>query len=214
MEFEEQRKKIIEHLKESGYLKDKNVERAMMKVPREFFIQKEYEQYAYSDTPLSIPGEQTISAMHMYSIMLCAVKPKQSEKILEIGTGSGYGACLLKEIVGNGKVITMEIVPKLVKLSRRNIKKFGAKDITVIEGDGSKGYDKEMPYDIIIITAACPKIPEHLIYQLKHDGRMIAPVGKHVQDLILIEKHKNGKTITKNLGSCMFVKLKGIYGYK
>jgi len=216
-DLEKQKLHTIKNLEREGRLKTLEIKKAMLKVKRELFVLPEYKEDAWLDTPLPIVGNATISAPHMYAIMLEAVKPKKGEKVLEIGAGSGYGAALLRELVGKrGKVITIEIVPEVCEFARRNLRKAGYRDVKVICGDGSLGYEKEAPYDVIISTAACPEIPRTWIKQLKVGGRLISPVGGIYsgQDLIYMEKKRKGKLKIENLGPVIFLPLKGRFGFR
>lgn len=214
-ELEKQKREVLAHLEAIGRLKSPEIKRAMLKVRRELFVLPEYKEEAWVDAPLPIVGKATISAPHMYVIMLEAVKLKPGEKVLEVGSGSGYGAALIKEIVKRGKVITIEIVPEVCEFARKNLKRAGYKTVKVICGDGSQGFPKEAPYDSIIVTASCPEIPKPLIEQLKVGGRLVAPVGgiSGGQDLIYLEKTKEGIK-TENLGPVIFLELKGKYGWR
>lgn len=215
--FEKQRMEVVEHLERIGYIKDPRIKKAMLKVKRELFVTQDYKRDAYVDMPLPIPGGATISAPHMYAITLKAVKLKKGEKVLEIGSGSGYGAALINELVGSeGRTITVEIIPEVCGFAIKNLKKTGYKNVKVIRGDGSLGYEKDAPYDAIIVTAACPEIPKPLVNQLKTGGRLVAPVGgiSSGQDLIYLEKTKEGEIKTRNLGGVIFLPLTGKHGYK
>jgi protein-L-isoaspartate(D-aspartate) O-methyltransferase len=213
-ELEKQKLETIENLKREGRLKSKEIIEAMLKVKRELFVLPEYKNEAWLDTPLPIVSGATISAPHIYAIMLEAVKLKPGEKVLEIGSGSGYGAALIKEIVKKGKVITIEINPEVYEFAKNNLKKAGYKNIKVVLGDGSLGYEEEAPYDAIISTAAAPKIPKPWIDQLKEGGRLISPViTAFGQELIYLEK-KDNRIKTKNLGPVVFLELLGKYGKK
>jgi protein-L-isoaspartate(D-aspartate) O-methyltransferase len=180
---------------------------AMRKVPRHLFIPEEYQDQAYKDYPLPIGYGQTISQPFIVAYMTEALKPGKKMKALEIGTGSGYQAAVLAEIVD--KVFTIEIVPELAAESAERLKKLGYDNVTCKFGDGYQGWPEQAPFDIIIITAAAEKIPQPLISQLAENGRLIIPVGAPaaVQELILITK-KNGKTIEKRLTYVRFVPFK------
>ena len=180
---------------------------AMRKVPRHLFMPKEYQDQAYNDYPLPIGYGQTISQPFIVAYMTDALKPGRKMKALEIGTGSGYQAAVLAEIVD--KVFTIEIVPELAAESAERLKKMGYDNVTCKFGDGYQGWPEQAPFDIIIITAAAEKIPQPLISQLAENGRLIIPVGAPaaVQELILITK-KNGKTIEKRLTYVRFVPFK------
>lgn len=180
---------------------------AMRKVPRHLFMPEEYQDQAYNDYPLPIGYGQTISQPFIVAYMTDALKPGRKMKALEIGTGSGYQAAVLAEIVD--KVFTIEIVPELAAESAERLKKLEYDNVTCKFGDGYQGWPEQAPFDIIIITAAAEKIPQPLISQLAENGRLIIPVGAPaaVQELILITK-KNGKTIEKRLTYVRFVPFK------
>jgi protein-L-isoaspartate(D-aspartate) O-methyltransferase len=204
---------MIKKLINEGYANEE-VANAMRKVKRELFVPSGYSLYAYYDTPLPIGYGQTISAPSIVAIMTRVLDIKKGMKVLEIGAGSGYQAAIIAELVGeNGTVYTIERIPELVKIAEENIKKLNYKNVKIICGDGSLGYEKESPFDRIIITAAVPEIPQTLIKQLKKDGKLVAPVGSiYFQDLTLIEKNDEIKE-TKIL-PVMFVPLIGKYGFK
>ena len=203
---------LINYWLNSKTITDKRVINAFKKIPRENFLPKNLKEYAYEDRPLPILKQQTISQPTTIMIMTQALEVKQGNKILEIGAGSGYQSALLSILVGKkGRIFTIEIIPELVKFAKNNLKNF--KNVEVIQGDGSKGYKKQSPYDRIIITAACPQIPGSLIEQLKTDGILIVPIGNiYSQKMLKIIKKKN-QIITKDLGDFMFVPLKGKYGF-
>ena len=180
---------------------------AMKKVPRHLFIPKEYEDEAYNDYPLPIGHGQTISQPYIVAYMTEVLKPGSKMKALEIGTGSGYQAAILAEIVS--KVYTIEIVPELAKEADERLKKLGYKNIFCKYGDGYQGWPEFAPFDLIIVTAAAEKIPQPLIDQLAENGRLVIPVGaaSGVQELQLVSK-KKGKIETKNLTFVRFVPFK------
>lgn len=217
MGLEEERKKLVDKLVREGILKSEAVIEAFLKVPREEFVPRHLRRLAYADTPLPIGYGQTISAPHMVAIMTEALAPRRGHKVLEVGTGSGYQAAILAEIVGDeGHVWTIERIPALAKFARENLRRASyAKRVTVIIGDGSKGYPGAMPYDRIIVTAAAPDVPEPLIEQLAPGGRLVIPVGdSFVQRLLVVEKHPDG-SVEKRWGTyCVFVPLIGEYGFK
>ncbi|HUV00248.1 MAG TPA: protein-L-isoaspartate(D-aspartate) O-methyltransferase [Bacteroidales bacterium] len=178
--------------------------KAMRKVQRHLFIPKEYEREAYDDNPLPIGYGQTISQPYIVAYMTEVVRPTLKKKALEIGTGSGYQAAVLAEVVD--KVYTIEIVPELARESTERLKKLGYNNIICKYGDGYKGWPEQAPFDIIIVTAAPEQIPQPLIDQLAENGRLVIPVGppSAVQELILLEK-KNGKIEKSRLTFVRFV---------
>jgi protein-L-isoaspartate(D-aspartate) O-methyltransferase len=181
-----------------------DVLRAMRKVPRHLFVSKEYQNDAYGDYPLPIGHGQTISQPYIVAYMTAVVKPDKRKKVLEIGTGSGYQAAVLGEIVDT--VYTIEIVPELAVESASRLKNMGYNNIICKSGDGYNGWQEHSPFDIIIVTAAAPEIPKPLIDQLGENGRLVIPVGKpgELQDLILLVK-KKGKIEKKQLSIVRFV---------
>ncbi|MBW9223796.1 protein-L-isoaspartate O-methyltransferase [Methanothermococcus sp. SCGC AD-155-E23] len=205
---------VVERLKREGYIKSEKVIQALLKVPREEFLPEGLKEYAYVDTPLSIGYGQTISAIHMVGMMCEALDLKEGQKVLEVGTGSGYHAAVVAEIVGkDGLVVTVERIPELAERARKVLKKLGYDNVIVVCGDGTLGYPPLAPYDRIYVTAAGPKIPKPLIEQLKDGGKMVIPVGKDLQELILLEK-RGGKIFKKKLCEVAFVPLIGEEGWK
>ena len=208
------KEQLVEHWISSGIIKDKKIIEAFRKVSRELFVAEERKEEAYGDYPLPIGKGQTISQPTTVMIMTQALELKEGDKVLEVGSGSGYQAAIIANIVGdNGRVISTEIVDELVESAKSNIKKLKLKNVEIIKHDGSKGYAKEAPYDKIIITAACPKIPNPLIKQLKEGGIIVAPVGNMNEQEMIKGRKIKGKLIKENLGDFMFVPLKGKHGY-
>ena len=216
-DFKEKRKKLVEQLIKEGILKSEKVIKAMLAVPREEFVPTNYRDYAYSDTPLPIGYGQTISAPHMVAIMTQVLNPDPGNRVLEIGTGSGYQAAVLAEIVGDsGHVWTIERIKELVEFAKNNLSRLSyLKRVTVIHGDGSLGYPAAAPYDRIMVTAAAPEIPDPLLKQLRIGGRLVAPVGnRYFQRLIIVTKETDGKIKQEYSIPCVFVPLVGKYGFK
>ncbi len=178
--------------------------RAMRTVPRHEFVPSTYRSYSYDDRPLPIGYGQTISQPYIVAYMTELTKPQKGMKALEIGTGSGYQAAILAEIVDS--VYTIEIVPQLGRSSTSTLKRLGYNNVQVKIDDGYHGWEQKGPFDIIIVTAAAEHIPPPLIEQLKDGGTMIIPVGSPflVQQLMQIEKRK-GKITTKSLIPVRFV---------
>lgn len=207
---------MVESLERRGYLDDPSVKEAFENVPREKFVPKRVRDNAYVDCPLSIGHEQTISAPSMIAIMLEALEVKEGNTILEIGTGSGYNAALLSELVGvTGKVYSIERLEDLAEQARANLENSGYSNVEVIVGDGTQGYEKKAPWDRIIVTACAPKIPDPLIDQLENGGILVAPVGEHYrsQILTLIRKSEDGEIEREERGTCAFVPLVGEHAW-
>jgi protein-L-isoaspartate(D-aspartate) O-methyltransferase len=208
----EENEKLIEHIRSIGYLKSKRIENALRDAPRELFVPDSIRQLAYRDAPLHIGKNQTISQPSTVVAMTEALDVKEGQKILEIGTGSGWQSAILAKLVGDkGMVYTVEIIGDLVKMARENLKKLDIKNIKVIKGDGSMGMEKYAPYDRIVVTAGSPEIPKPLLRQLKKDGIMVIPVGNmYLQKMHVV--NKSGKK--KDIGNFMFVPLRGKHGFK
>ncbi len=223
MNFEEKRKRLVEKLKDRGILTKLDVIRAMLIVPRHKFVPKDAESNAYMDSPLSIGLGQTISAPHMNAMMCEYLELKEGDKVLEIGTGSGYHAALCAELVASensekpGHVFTIERHEELAKNARENFKETGYENtVTVIHGDGTLGYPKEAPFDKILVTAASPsKIPVPLRDQLKEGGILCIPAGSKsfAQNLYIIKKHGENFD-SKKITGVRFVPLIGRYGFE
>jgi len=184
-------------------IKDQKVIQAMIKVPRHLFVPEAYERMAYEDRPLPIGEGQTISQPYIVGLMTELLELSPNTKVLEIGTGSGYQAAILAELVK--EVYTIEIVEILGQTASQLIKYLGYKNIHTKIGDGYKGWPEKAPFDAIIVTCAPSDIPKPLENQLKEGGKMIIPLGGSiVQELILFEK-KNGELIKKVVAPVRFV---------
>ena len=168
----------------------KDLIEAMLKVPRHEFVPEGFKHQAYLDSALPIRAGQTISQPYIVAYMTELMNVKKGDKVLEIGTGSGYQAAILAEI--GCDVYTIEIIEELSKSAESTLTKMGYKSVHLKVGDGYEGWEEHAPYDAIIVTAAPPEIPEPLKAQLKENGRMVIPVGEDVQELILITKTKEG----------------------
>lgn len=188
-------------------ISDTAVLRAMRNVPRHLFVPKEFEKEAYDDNPLPIGYGQTISQPYIVAYMTEAANPTAKKRVLEVGTGSGYQAAILSEIVK--EVYSIEIVPELAKESSDRLKKLGYNNVKVKFGDGYKGWKEYAPFDIILVTAAAEQIPQPLVEQLAENGRLVIPIGapQEVQELILLQK-KNGRIEKHRLTFVRFVPFK------
>jgi len=213
-DLQRERKEKVGCLLLQGYLRSDRIRDAMLRVPREDFIPSAYRDYAYSEGPLPLPGEQaTVSCPHSYPLFYEPLGLDEGHRFLEVGLGSGYGAALAREIVGrSGLVVSIEIDPLTYGFAKANLERAGYTDVTLVLGDGGLGYPELAPYDRICITAACGSIPAPLFGQLARGGRLIAPVEEQgVQDLVLIEKHEQGLT-RKVICEVLYVPLRGQYG--
>lgn len=211
MNFVQKQKEMIENQLKSRGIKDEKVLNAMVCVPRHFFVEHALEERAYEDYPLPIGEGQTISQPYMVALMTESLQLDGSEKVLEIGTGSGYQTAVLAEIVE--QVYTIERIERLAKRARKILEELGYKNIISKVGDGTLGWEEFAPYDSILITAGSPEVPEKLFIQLKEGGKMVIPLGdSHSQVLTLVEK-KKGKEITTPICGCTFVPLIGRYGW-
>jgi len=175
-------------------IRDPLVLGAMRAVPRQLFVPDPLKANAYDDNPLPIGHDQTISQPYIVAFMTEALKLSGGERVLEIGTGSGYQAAVLAEIVE--QVFTIEIVPQLAQQAMERLKAMHYDKVKVLVGDGYRGWPEEAPFDAIIVTAAPDHVPEALIEQLRPGGRMIVPVGGANQELILITRTETGSTRT------------------
>lgn len=181
---------------------DPRVVKAMREVPRHLFVPKEMRRSAYQDYPLPIGHNQTISQPYIVALMTEVLKLEGNEKVLEIGTGSGYQAAVLSKLCK--QAFTIEILKPLADQAREILNRLGYENVTVRHGDGYKGWPEEAPFDAIIVTAAPPEVPPKLVEQLKTGGRMVIPVGTLIQELMLIEKKKDG-VVEKRLLPVRFV---------
>jgi protein-L-isoaspartate(D-aspartate) O-methyltransferase len=211
--YEQERERLVTNLYREGYIKTERVKQAFLTVPREAFIPASLKKYAYIDTPLDIGQGQTISAPHMVAIMCESLDIKDDQKILEVGTGSGYHAAIVAQLIGEtGQVYTIERFESLAKKAKKNLKQIGITNVIVEVGDGSCGLPFYQPYDRIYVTCAAPYIPQPLIDQLQDSGKLLVPIGDKYCELILLEKQKE-KSVMHQLGECVFVPLVGKYGH-
>jgi len=222
MNFEDKRKNLVNNLIKRNILNKSEVIKAMLTVPREKFLPEKVQSSAYIDSPLSIGLKQTISAPHMNAMMCEYLELKGGDKVLEIGTGSGYHAALCAELVApkdsqnQGHVYTIERIEELAERARDSIKSTGYDDrVTVIHSDGTLGYPEAAPYDKILLTSASPsKIPPPLKEQLNDPGILCIPAGSkgYSQTLYVIRKIGNDFKV-KNITGVRFVPLIGRWGF-
>ncbi|WP_291350717.1 protein-L-isoaspartate(D-aspartate) O-methyltransferase [Desulfosporosinus sp.] len=185
---------------------------SMLSVPRHKFVMEDKQELAYYDTALEIEEEQTISQPYIVALMAQALELKANDKVLEIGTGSGYSAAILSRMAR--KVITIERHDLLAELAKERFRSQGYNNIDVLVGDGTLGWSEKAPFDAILVTAGGPKIPIPLIEQLALGGRLVIPVGDQgEQHLLRVKKTIDGELIEDNLGAVRFVPLIGTKGW-
>jgi len=212
IKYERQRQEMVRRQIQGRGVTDPKVLAAMSKVPRHLFVSEALRDQAYGDFPLPIGEQQTISQPYIVAEMTQALQPDEEDRMLEIGTGSGYQAAVLAEIVF--RVYTIEKIHSLYLSSRKMFDKLHYHNIVTKYSDGTSGWSDESPFDGIIVTAGSPGIPQPLVSQLAMGGRMVIPVGdRYSQELIKLYKDEHGIHKT-NLGGCRFVKLVGEYGWK
>jgi protein-L-isoaspartate(D-aspartate) O-methyltransferase len=212
LKYQRLREEMVRQQIEARGVGDPAVLEAMRKVPRHIFVSEALRDQAYGDFPLPIGEQQTISQPYIVAEMTQALQLTREDRVLEIGTGSGYQAAILAEIAY--RVYTVERIRALYLHVRRLFDELRLFNVVTRYGDGSKGWEEESPFDAIIITAGAPKIPAILVNQLAVGGRLVAPIGNpHSQELIKLVKDKTGIR-QSNLGGCRFVKLIGEHGWK
>jgi len=205
MDFEAMRAELISHLRTE--IRDVRVLAAMARIPRERFVPPEEQHLAYEDRPLPIGFDQTISQPLIIALMTEALELTGSEKVLEVGTGSGYQAAILAKLAR--LVITTERLPPLAEAAKRALDSLGYTNIEVHLAEETLGWQSGAPYNAIMVTAGAPRVPADLLAQLAIDGRLVIPVGsRYVQELYKITKHRK-KNMVQNLGGCRFVSLIG-----
>jgi len=205
--FAEARERMVRTQIAARHIRDKNVLSAMRRVPRHLFVPKSEQRAAYDDTPLPIGWGQTISQPYIVAYMTEQLHLTESDTVLEIGTGSGYQAAILAELAA--QVYTIEIVTPLCEQASKTLAKLGYDNVQVRCGDGYEGWPEHAPFDAVIVTAAPPKVPQPLIDQLKVGGRMIVPVGRYYQELVLITKTGDGAISRRKLIPVRFVPMTG-----
>lgn len=207
-----QRQIMVERQLKARGIFDERVLAAMSKVPREDFIAPELSEHAYEDRPLAIGCSQTISQPYIVASMLQAAELRSEDHVLELGTGSGYQTALLAEIVES--VVSIERHASLAEVARTRLSRLGHTNVEILVGDGTLGYAPRSPYDVILVSAAAPQIPQPLVDQLSIGGRMVLPVGnRELQDLILVRKEEDGVRQVR-LDGCAFVPLIGEVGFR
>ena len=187
---------------------------AFLEVPREAFVSRELEHLAYGDHPLPIESGQTISQPYIVALMIQAAGLRASDRVLEIGAGSGYAAAVMSRIAD--RVVSIERHAELARIAQQRMEKLGYDNVRILEGDGTRGCPEEAPFDAILAAASGSHVPQRLIEQLADGGRLVMPVGDPgwVQELVQVTKGPGGKLIEENLGAVRFVPLIGEEGWR
>lgn len=205
------RERMVRSQIASRGVRDPRVLAAMRKVPRHAFVPTGYRDNAYDDRPLPIGNDQTISQPYIVAAMTEALLLEGTEKVLEIGMGSGYQAAVLAELAA--QVYTVEQIPELAEIAHNTLVSLGYASVVYTIGDGTLGWPEHQPYDAIIVTAGAPRVPRPLVDQLAPGGRLVIPVGdRFLQELLRVRRDRDGLSETR-LGGCRFVPLEGEHGW-
>ena len=208
-----ERKRMVDRQLRRRGITDERVLAAMVAIPREEFVPLEARVLSYRDDPVSIGFGQTISQPYMTALMAQCLELKGTEMVLDVGTGSGYGAALLGVLAAH--VVSIELIDGLARLARQNLKRTGwNRNVAVVAGDGSVGYREAAPYDAIAVAAAAPDVPEALVTQLRDPGRLVIPVGSRSDQSLTIVTKRNGAIQSRVETQCRFVPLRGDEGWR
>ena len=213
-DFAAEREAMVERQLRRRRISEPEILDAFRAVPREAFVSTEYEHLAYGDHPLPIEAGQTISQPYIVALMIEAAEIKHGDKVLEVGSGSGYAAAVISRIAS--KVIGIERQHDLVEVSRRRVAQLGYDNVEIVEGDGTKGAPDEAPFEAILAAASGSHVPKALLDQLAPGGRLVMPVGSPgwVQKLVKVTKLEDGSLQQSDLGDVRFVPLIGEEGWK
>ena len=213
-DFTADREAMVDHQLRRRGITPPEILGAFRAVPREAFISEEYAHLAYGDHPLPIEAGQTISQPYIVALMIEAAEIKRGDKVLEVGSGSGYAAAVISRIAS--RVIGIERQHDLVEVSRERVAQLGYDNVEIVEGDGTKGVPQEAPFDAILAAASGSHVPKALLDQLSLGGRLVMPVGQPgwVQKLVKVTKRENGSLQQSDLGEVRFVPLIGEEGWK
>jgi protein-L-isoaspartate(D-aspartate) O-methyltransferase len=192
-------------------IRDERALEAMLAVPRHEFVPAEHRDISYADQPIAIGEGQTISQPYMVASMAEALQLTGKEKVLEVGTGSGYAAAVLSRLAE--VVYTIENHPALAASAGERLARLGFANVIVRTGDGSAGFPEDAPYDAIIVAAAAPVVPQPLLEQLAKGGRLVIPVGTDDTQILMLVKKERGQIVSSALEHCRFVPLTGQYGF-
>ena len=211
-DWEFERLQMVEGQLKSRGISDERVLKAMSKVPRHHFVPRDRAGSAYADGPIPIGKGQTVSQPYMVGIMTQCLRLKGDEKVLEIGTGSGYQSAILMELVK--KLYTIERIPDLAEMAKKKLLESGYDRFDIKVADGTKGWPEEAPFDGIIVTAGAPKVPETLVGQLNEGGRLVIPVGSRFSQKLCTCVKKMDKCVKEEDIMCVFVPLIGEHGWE
>lgn len=203
-ELEAGRAALVESLAERG-IRDTRVLEAIATIPRHLFVSREQREEAYADQPIPIGQGQTISQPYIVALTLQALELSGTERVLDVGTGSGYQAALLGLLAR--EVVSIETLPELHARARERLANLGLDNVTAVLGDGTAGYPPRAPYDAIAVAAAAPMIPWPLVQQLKPGGRLVIPVGDPALQDLLVVRNDGDRPSVETLGPCVFVPL-------
>jgi len=212
-DFTREREAMVERQLKRRGITEQRILDAFLAVPREAFVSGQYEHLAYGDHPLPIEAGQTISQPYIVGLMIQAAHIERGNTVLEVGAGSGYAAAVISRIADT--VIAIERQHDLVEVARERLERLGYANVEIVEGDGTKGWPDEAPYDAILAAASGSHVPRTLVEQLAPGGRIVMPVGDPgwVQKLVKVTKGPNDKLITEDLGAVRFVPLIGEEGW-
>jgi len=211
MNFDEQRERMVQEQLHTRGIRDERVLAAFRKVPRHLFVPPEYQREAYADHPIPIDQGQTISQPFIVALMVSRLRLQGHERVLEIGTGSGYQTAVLAELAL--EVYSIERIPELFRAAQSRLAALGYLNVHLAPGNGSLGHPDAAPYDAIIVGAAAPEVPQPLLDQLGPYGRMILPVGSQQSQMLMEVERRNGKIVEQGVAECVFVPLLGQYGW-
>jgi len=213
MNFEVARRRMVETQIVARGIHDRRVIEAMLKIPRHLFVEEAMAAQSYNDNPLPIGEKQTISQPYMVALMTELLELDGKEKVLEIGTGSGYQSAVLAVLAD--RVCTMERIRPLAMRARKTLDGLGLLNVNIRVADGTCGWEEESPFDAILVTAGAPEIPNTLVAQLAVGGRLVLPVGdQYSQTLVRIVKQQDGSCTIEDSIGCRFVKLIGRHGWE
>jgi protein-L-isoaspartate(D-aspartate) O-methyltransferase len=210
--YEQARLRMVDEQLHGRGIRDERVLGAMSRVPRHEFVAREFADKAYGDYPVPVPARQTVSQPYIVAAMIESLHLQDHEKVLEIGTGTGYQAAVLAELAR--VVYTIERHETLAGLARENLERLGYRNVQVVYGDGTVGLPQHAPFDAIIVAAAAPQVPPALVEQLAPDGRMILPVGTRESQALQLIYRRGEELLATTLEGCRFVPLLGEEGFE